>query len=269
MNTIYQNYLIPLVFLNVDIPILLWLCVQTCLWKLDFMYYMLPSIILGYLFYFGIILMYHRHLCHCAYTMNRFPRFVFMLFASLALQGSPRWWASKHLLHHKRCDRNEDPHSPVRGKMYAFLFWLMDERNHKIDMNHKFCYINICKRTKNIEYDLLEKYYLHLVTFLVIILYTCFGTYPVIVWFSGACFSRLLVSLVNAFCHNAHIDDGKCHATNNIYLWPFLLGANWHKNHHDHPTRINLQEKWYQIDFHYLIYRVFRYFSICFKEVQE
>ena len=52
MNTRYQNYLIPLVFLNVDIPILLWLCVQTCLWKLDFMYYMLPSIILGYLFLF-------------------------------------------------------------------------------------------------------------------------------------------------------------------------------------------------------------------------
>lgn len=249
--------------------IFLWLCLQTYLCKLEFVDYMLPSIILGYLFFFGIDLIYHRHLSHSAYNMNRFPRFLFMLFTSLALQGPPRWWASKHLLHHKRCDSNEDPHSPVRGKLYAFFIWLMDDRNHKLDTNHVFCYTNIHKRTKKFEYDVLEKYYVHLVTLLVIMLFVCFGKYPVIVWFSGACFSRLLVSLVNAFCHDAHIDDGKCHATNNIYLWPILLGANWHKNHHEHPTRIHLQEKWYQLDFHYLVYRVFRYFGICFKEVQE
>lgn len=258
--------LFPAVNILLNTTTLLWLCVQTYLCKLAFVDYMLPSIILGYLFFFSINLMYHRHLSHSAFTMNRFPRFVFMLFASLALQGPPRWWTSKHLLHHKRCDRNDDPHSTVRGKWYAFLFWLLDDRNHKIDMHHVSCYRIIHKSTKNFEYDVLENKYMHLVTFLTFMLYICFGAYPVIVWFSGSCISRLQVSLVNAFCHDAYVDDGKCHATNNIYLWPFLLGANWHKNHHEHPTRINLQEKWYQIDVHYWVYRVFRCCRICFEK---
>lgn len=239
-----------------------WNCVKSFLFCKNQL--MMPSIILGYLFFFGVILVYHRHLCHCAYRINRFPRFFLLFLTSMALQGPPRWWATTHLIHHKTCDKMEDPHSPLRGKTYSFLLWLVDKRNYDINWDFKNSYITIYKRTQNIEYDWLEIYYMHTVSTVAFILYYSFGTTPLIVWFSGSCIGRINVSLVNTFCHEAgKKEDGNCKATNNVYMWPILLGANWHKNHHDQPNLVNLQKKWYQVDVHFLVYTIFRCFGIC------
>ena len=49
----------------------------------------------------------------------------------------------------------------------------------------------------------------------------------------------------------------KDHSTNNWWLFPFLLGENWHNNHHYYPSSASTWVKWYQVDFIYIVIKSF------------
>jgi len=224
------------------------------------------SLGLGYLFLFAIILVYHRHLTHRAYEIKYF-RFPLVFLASMALQGPPRKWVITHKIHHKECDTKDDPHTPLNSIFHAFSSGIFDKRSHNIRFKYSRMIVDTFKYTEGIEYDILDTYYFEIIISMSILLYSTFGIDCIIVWYSGAFITLVQAGLVNAFCHKTSIQTiGGCHAINNIMLWPFLLGANWHKNHHDNPRRINLQKNWYEIDLHYAVYKVFERIGICTKK---
>jgi stearoyl-CoA desaturase (delta-9 desaturase) len=37
-------------------------------------------------------------------------------------------------------------------------------------------------------------------------------------------------------------------STNNVYLWPFILGDAWHNNHHAHAERVSSKIKKHEYD---------------------
>jgi stearoyl-CoA desaturase (delta-9 desaturase) len=42
--------------------------------------------------------------------------------------------------------------------------------------------------------------------------------------------------------------ETKDRSTNNIYLWPFILGDAWHNNHHAHAEKISSKVKPFELD---------------------
>jgi len=73
---------------------------------------------------YGMSLSLHRYFSHTGYKCSRLTQFGVWWLGCLASQGPPLWWASKHRRHHRHCDQEDDPHSPVqRNPMYAWVGW--------------------------------------------------------------------------------------------------------------------------------------------------
>jgi fatty-acid desaturase len=81
----------------------------------------------------------HRYASHAAFKCGPFTRLFLNVLGCAANQGGPIWWASQHRCHHKHCDAERDPHSPiVRGVERAFAFFSVgyDEVNEEFVPRH-------------------------------------------------------------------------------------------------------------------------------------
>ena len=45
--------------------------------------------------------------------------------ATLALEGGPIFWVATHRIHHQHSDQQGDPHSPIDGKWWAHMGWIL------------------------------------------------------------------------------------------------------------------------------------------------
>jgi len=43
----------------------------------------------------------------------------------LALEGGPIFWVATHRIHHQYSDQDGDPHSPIDGKWWAHMGWIL------------------------------------------------------------------------------------------------------------------------------------------------
>ena len=48
-----------------------------------------------------------------------------------AVQGSIRWWSSKHRAHHRWTDTVKDPYSVMKGLWYSHFMWMVLNQNPK------------------------------------------------------------------------------------------------------------------------------------------
>jgi stearoyl-CoA desaturase (delta-9 desaturase) len=48
-----------------------------------------------------------------------------------AVQGSIRWWSSKHRAHHRWTDTEKDPYSAHKGVWYSHFMWMILKQNPK------------------------------------------------------------------------------------------------------------------------------------------
>ncbi len=44
---------------------------------------------------------------------------------TLALEGGPIFWVATHRIHHQFSDHEGDPHSPIDGKWWAHMGWIL------------------------------------------------------------------------------------------------------------------------------------------------
>jgi len=71
---------------------------------------------------------FHRYAAHQAFKCGPLMRSLICLLGCLANQGGPIWWGSKHRCHHRFCEQDRDPHSPlVDGDTTAFAFFVNEE----------------------------------------------------------------------------------------------------------------------------------------------
>lgn len=83
----------------------------------------------------------HRYAAHSAFSCGPITNIVLLLLGCLANQGGPVWWASQHRCHHKHCDVDRDPHSPLLdGTEAAFSFFETHTRvEEEFLPNHLSC----------------------------------------------------------------------------------------------------------------------------------
>ena len=77
----------------------------------------------------GIGMCYHRLLTHRGYKIPKWLEYTLTIFATLALEGGPIFWVATHRIHHKYSDHEGDPHSPIDGKWWAHMGWILMGRS--------------------------------------------------------------------------------------------------------------------------------------------
>src|SRR6266571_4633484 len=73
----------------------------------------------------GIGMGYHRLLTHRGYRTPKWVEYVLTTCATLALEGGPIFWVATHRIHHQHSDQEGDPHTPLDGKWWAHMGWIL------------------------------------------------------------------------------------------------------------------------------------------------
>ena len=73
----------------------------------------------------GIGMGYHRLLTHRGYKTPKWVEYFLTVCATLTLEGGPIFWVATHRIHHQYSDHEGDPHSPIDGKWWAHMGWIL------------------------------------------------------------------------------------------------------------------------------------------------
>ena len=73
----------------------------------------------------GIGMGYHRLLTHRGYKTPKWVEYVLTTCGALALEGGPIFWVATHRIHHQFSDQDGDPHTPLDGKWWAHIGWIL------------------------------------------------------------------------------------------------------------------------------------------------
>ena len=68
---------------------------------------------------------YHRLLTHRGYKTPKWVEYFLTVCATLTLEGGPIFWVATHRIHHQYSDHEGDPHSPIDGKWWAHMGWIL------------------------------------------------------------------------------------------------------------------------------------------------
>jgi stearoyl-CoA desaturase (delta-9 desaturase) len=95
----------------------------------------LPTFLWAVFYYFltgfGITGGYHRLWSHRCYS-GRLPLRIFLAFVGAgAVQGSIRFWSSKHRAHHRWTDTKKDPYDALKGFFFSHLGWMIFQQDGK------------------------------------------------------------------------------------------------------------------------------------------
>ena len=195
----------------------------------------------------GLTIVFHRHLAHGAFEMNRWARFAWAFLGTAAMQKGPLWWAGHHLAHHRFADREGDPHSPRHGLFQAHLGWFLSEENRTLPSDNPV----VRRFSVYPEMTWLDRNFL--VPPLVWAL-ACFaiGGLPWLVW--GFCLptvtlahSTYAINTVNHLWGSRRFDTGD-DSTNNPVTALLAVGEGWHNNHHRYPRAARNGFYWWELD---------------------
>ena len=186
---------------------------------------------------------FHRYL-HGSFKCGPVFRTILLSLGTTLTVSTPISWAATHAAHHKYCDTDKDPHTPLKGKLYAFLLWMFDENNLADPKVHARRALNdpVCVWVSKLRWPI--------VLTGLFIPYALFG-FDGLIWggFLRMFVGGAVVAAVNIWGHNEDVPYGEDRGSDNWLLAVLTFGEGWHKEHHRGDSacaRYGL--KWYQID---------------------
>ena len=96
----------------------------------------------------GIGMGYHRLLTHRGYKTPKWVEYFLTICATLTLEGGPIFWVATHRIHHKYSDHEGDPHSPLDGKWWAHMGWILMGKSLHHDTTTQARYVPDLTRDK-------------------------------------------------------------------------------------------------------------------------
>ncbi len=200
----------------------------------------------------GIGMGYHRLLTHRGYKTPKWIEYFLTICATLALEGGPIFWVATHRIHHQFSDQEGDPHSPIDGKWWAHMGWIISGKSMHHDTTTLAHYVP--DLAKDRFHVWITKYHYVPIIVLSVVLLTL-GGLPFLMW---GIFLRTVVGLhctwlVNSATHTWGSRRFVTHdlSTNNWLVAILTFGEGWHNNHHAHPVSASHGLKWYEIDFNW------------------
>ena len=239
----------PLTFL-VIVPLYLLMCISL-LYVTDmtvqyFIGFIICWILIGGI---GLELGHHRYWAHNQFKVNKITEWIISYLGCLSVQGSPLFWRSHHMMHHRYTDRDGDPHSPMLGFYHAYIGWSINKENvNKINFKYAG------KKMLADKFQLaLQKnnYYILYGSFLLI--YTMSSSFFWLSFIPAVFLAFNQGPLVNWFCHR----QGNEIKTRNVNWLSFITwGLSLHDNHHIDPKSINFASNNTTKDFGYVLYNL-------------
>lgn len=197
----------------------------------------------------GIGMGYHRLLTHRGYKTPKWVEYFLTICGTLALEGGPIFWVATHRIHHRYSDKSGDPHSPVDGKWWAHVGWILMGKSMHHDTSKLTRYVPDLSKDK--FHVWIAKYHYVPMVVLGLALFAI-GGLPFLLW---GIFLRTVVGLhatwlVNSATHvwGSRRFSTRDRSTNNWLVALLTFGEGWHNNHHAHPTSSRHGLRWYEID---------------------
>lgn len=197
----------------------------------------------------GIGMGYHRLLTHRAYKVPKWIEYFLAICGTMALEGGPIFWVATHRVHHQFSDKHGDPHTPLDGRWWAHIIWMLVG-------NATHCSVEECGRyapdmVRDRFYVWLSRYH-YLPLTLVGIGLLVFGGVPFLLW---GLFLRVTLGLhatwlVNSATHlwGSRRFETRDDSRNNWWVALVTFGEGWHNNHHAHPASARHGLAWYEVD---------------------
>ncbi len=197
----------------------------------------------------GIGMGYHRLLTHRGYKTSKWVEYFLTVCATLALEGGPIFWVATHRIHHQFSDQEGDPHSPLDGKWWAHMGWILTGKSMHHDTTTLARYVPDLAKSK--FHVWITKY--HYVPIIVLgLILLALGGLPFLM--SGI-FLRTVIGLhatwlVNSATHTwgSRRFATRDLSTNNWWVAICTFGEGWHNNHHAHPVSARHGIAWYEVD---------------------
>lgn len=182
---------------------------------------------------YGVGVGLHRLLSHKSFKTWYWAEAAVSYLGCLAIQGSPIFWVNMHRgYHHPHSDTAKDVHSPVKGKLWAYLLWpiMIEYKSIRYD------FVNDLMRKK-------VQRFLHFMYFPVVAL-TWVVAYLANPQLLYVLVIAQVVSLHQEFCVNLFCHTGKGYrnfelpdnSVNRYFFGLFFWGVGFHNNHHARPN---------------------------------
>src|SRR5262249_6080614 len=192
---------------------------------------------------------YHRLLTHRGYRTPKWVEYFLTICGTLALEGGPIFWVATHRIHHQFSDKDGDPHTPLDGKWWAHMGWILMGKSLHQDTKTLSRYVPDLAKSK--FHIWITKY--HYVTVIALgLVLLAIGGLPFLMW---GLFLRTVVGLhctwlVNSATHTwgSRRFGTRDMSTNNWLIAMITFGEGWHNNHHAHPVSARHGLKWYEFD---------------------
>ena len=207
----------------------------------------------------GIGMCYHRLLTHRGYKTPKWVEYFLTVCATLALEGGPIFWVATHRIHHQYSDKDGDPHSPIDGKWWSHMGWILTGESMHHDTQTLAHYAPDLAKDK-FHVWITKYHYLPMIVLGLALL--ALGGLPFLMW---GIFLRTVVGLhatwaVNSATHlwGSRRFKTRDLSTNNwlVAIWTF--GEGWHNNHHAHPVSARHGLAWYEVDMNWYGIQVLR-----------
>lgn len=192
----------------------------------------------------GVSLTLHRFYSHKSFEFKHaIVRWMCTIIAILAGRGSPLGWVYVHRLHHAYSDQDGDPHSPHNLGFKLFGFRHIEDHSGKMK-------IFLVKELMTKEQIFINKYYLAFILGLGVIVGSISPSFFYFAWIVPVMLVQLSQNSFNYFCHmRGHRNfETKDTSTNNIFMWPFILGDAWHNNHHANAAKQSTTVQKWELD---------------------
>jgi sn-1 stearoyl-lipid 9-desaturase len=200
----------------------------------------------------GIGMGYHRLLTHRGYKTPKWVEYFLTTCATLALEGGPIFWVATHRIHHQHSDKEGDPHSPIDGKWWAHIGWILMGKSMHHDSETLAHYVPDLAKDK-FHVWITKYHYVPMITLGLALLTV--GGLPFLLW---GVFLRTVVGLhttwlVNSATHSwgSRRFATRDRSTNSWWVALLTWGEGWHNNHHAQPVAARHGLRWYEIDFNW------------------
>jgi len=211
----------------------------------------------------GIGMGYHRLLTHRGYKTPKWVEYLLTTCGTLALEGGPIFWVATHRIHHQHSDKEGDPHTPLDGKWWAHMGWILMGKSLHQDTQTLARYVPDLAKSK--FHVWITKYHYVPAVAVMVALYAIGGLPMLLVAaFLRTVFGLHCTWLVNSATHTwgSRRFVTRDHSTNNFWVAILSFGEGWHNNHHAHPTSARHGLTWYEFDTSWILIKALRKLGI-------
>ena len=214
-------------YLGFNLPIHL-----ACLLGLIFLNYNpVTLVIMAFVFYIlifgiGVNVGYHRLATHNSFVLKHpWMKYPMVFLGLFAMMGGPIVWAQYHRYHHAFTDTDKDPHSPIKGKLYAHFLWTLNPPSvpaiivKDLIKDRILGWMNIHCRS--------------------IVIVTLLMAALINQTFLLALLLAMVVSFNVEMSINSLFGHDQQGSKNTVFLQYLTLGASLHGNHHVNPKNYN------------------------------